>query len=280
MEQPEGLKLLSTWAQYYLHREKEESHSTPKDKLVELQQKFDDLERQGVLRRPEDVGVTAEYPNPSFLIRKPKDGYRLVTSFSDVGRYSKPQPSLMPDVDTTLRTIGQWKYIIKSDLTNAFYQIPLAKESMKYTGVATPFRGVRVYTRCAMGMPGSETALEEMMCRVLGDFVQEGFVAKLADDLYCSANIIDDLLTKFKVVLETLQKCGLRLSPAKTEVCPRSTTLLGWIWTSGELSASPHRCIGDMCTPNNSDWIRLIHWCIQGPLKGASPKCMLYRPIG
>jgi len=48
-------------------------------------------------------------------------------------------------------------------------------------------------------------------------------------------------LTKFKVVLEALQKCGLRLSPAKTEVCPRSTTILGWIWTSGELSASPHR---------------------------------------
>jgi len=53
----------------------------------------------------------------------------------------------------------------------------LAKESMKYTGVATPFRDVRVYTRCAMGMSGSETALEKMMCRVLGDFVQGGFVA-------------------------------------------------------------------------------------------------------
>ena len=39
---------------------------------------------------------------------------------------------------------------------------------MKYCGVATPFRGVRVYTRSPMGMPGSETALEELMCRVLG----------------------------------------------------------------------------------------------------------------
>ena len=33
--------------------------------------------------------------------------------------------------------------------------------------------------------PGSETALEEMMCRVLGDSLQDGTVAKLADDLYC-----------------------------------------------------------------------------------------------
>ena len=69
-------------------------------------------------------------------------------------------------------------------MTNAFFQIPLAKHSMKFCGIATPFRGVRVYTKCAMGLPGSETALEELMCRVLGDLIQDGCVAKLADDLY------------------------------------------------------------------------------------------------
>ncbi len=102
---------------------------------------------------------------------------------------AKPQPSLLPDVDSTLRTIAKWKYIIVSDLTSAFYQIPLAKKSMKYCGVATPFRGVRVYTRSAMGMPGSETALEELMCRILGDCLKDGVAAKLADDLYCGLNL-------------------------------------------------------------------------------------------
>ena len=153
------------------------------NKFVELQQKFDELEAQGVFKRPEDIGITVEYLNPSFLVTKPTGGHRLVTAFADVGRYSKPQPSLLPDVDTTLRTIAQWKYIIVTDLTSAFYQIPLSKSSMKYCGVATPFRGIRAYTRCAMGMPGSETALEELMCRVLGECLQDGIAAKLADDL-------------------------------------------------------------------------------------------------
>ena len=79
----------------------------------------------------------------------------------------------MPDVDSTLRQIGQWKYIIVTDLSKAFYQIPLSKDSMKYCGAATPFKGVRVYVRTAMGMPGSETALEELMCKVLGDLLHE-----------------------------------------------------------------------------------------------------------
>jgi hypothetical protein len=99
----------------------------------------------GVFRRPEDVGVNVEYVNPSFLIKKPSRDFRLVTAFAYVGRYSKPQP----DVDSTLRQIGQWKYLAVTDLTKSFYQIPLEKESMKYCGVVTPFRGVRVYAHSA-----------------------------------------------------------------------------------------------------------------------------------
>ena len=115
-----------------------------RDKLVELQQKFDELEQCQVFQRPENIGVTVEYLNPSFLVKKPSGGFRLVTAFTDIGCYSKPQPSLMPDIDSTLRTIAPWKYIIKSDLTHAFYQIPLSKASMKYCGVAPPFRGISI----------------------------------------------------------------------------------------------------------------------------------------
>ena len=58
-----------------------------------------------------------------------------------------------------------------------------------------------LYTRSAMGMPESETALEEMMCRVLGDFIEEGFVAKLADDLYCGGDSPEALLNNWRRVL-------------------------------------------------------------------------------
>ena len=212
-----------------------------KDRLVELQCKFDELESLGVFKRPEDIDITVEYLNPSFLVKKPNGGHRLVTAFTDVGRYSKPQPSLMPDVDSTLRQIAQWKHIIVTDLTSAFYQIPLAKESMKYCGVATPYRGVRVYTRTAMGMPGSETALEELMCRVLGDLLTAGAVAKIADDLYCGGNTPEELLHNWSLVLRSLNHSCLHLSASKTVINPRSTTILGWIWSQGQLQASPHR---------------------------------------
>lgn len=76
---------------------------------------------------------------------------------------------------------------------------------------------------------------------MLGDLVQEGIVAKLADDLYCGGNTPDELLKSFERVLRALQQNSLNLSASKTTIAPRQTTILGWVWRSGSLQALPHR---------------------------------------
>ena len=40
-----------------------------KTQLDELQNQFDELESLGVFRKPEDVPVSVEYVNPSFLVK-------------------------------------------------------------------------------------------------------------------------------------------------------------------------------------------------------------------
>ena len=132
---------------------------------------------------------------------------------------------------------------------------------MKYCGVVTPFRGIHVYNPSAMGMPGSKTALEEMMRRVLGDLLQDESVAKIADDLYCSGNTSTDLLCMWLKALKQLDKCNLRLSPTKTVICPKSTTILGRIWPEGQLSASPH-CIF-MSSSQYCEEQAIRHWFLQ-----------------
>lgn len=214
-----------------------------REKLVQLQEKFDELEQVGVFAKPEDIGVPVEYLNMSFLVPKPqnKDDFRLVTAFGEVGQYSRPQPSLMPNVNDVLLDIGRWKFIIKTDLKSAYYQIPLSKSSMSYCGTATPFKGVRVYTRCAMGLPGSETALEELMNRVLGQLIQNSNVAKIADDLYVGGDTLEEVLDVWEQVLDAMSKNKLGLSGPKTIILPQSTTILGWIWSNGTLRVSAHR---------------------------------------
>ena len=133
---------------------------------------------------------------------------------------------------------------------------------MRYCGVVTPFRGVRVYARSAMGMPGSETALEELLCRILGDLLQEGSVAKLADDIYCGGNTIVELQQNVKRQLQCFANSGLRLSATKTTICPTSTTILGWIWNMGTIQASPHR-IATLASCEAPTTVKAMRWSLQ-----------------
>ena len=209
--------------------------------LNTLQQKCDELLEQGVFCRSEDAQISVTHCNPSFLVKKSSGGNRLVTSFGSVAEYALVPPTKTTDVEEVLRHVGQWKFLIKSDLKSAYYQIPLHKDSMRYVGVNTPFKGTYVYQRSVMGLPGSEAALEEVLCRVLGDLVANGSVIKLVDDLYLGAGSVSELYEIWESVLTKLQYNGLKLSPEKTVVCPASTVILGWLWEKGSIRPTPHR---------------------------------------
>ena len=69
-----------------------------------------------------------------------------------------------------------------------------------------------------MGMPGSETALEELLSKVLGSLIAKGNVAKLADDLYIGGQTPECLFQNWCAVLDNLNNANLKLSASKTVV--------------------------------------------------------------
>ena len=211
-----------------------------RSQMEEQQAICDELEGT-VLLKPEDEGITCEYLNPSFLVNKKSGKKRLVTAFGEVGEHARPQPALMQDTNSVLRQIAEFDEIITSDLTCAYWQMELSRDSMRYCGVATPFKGIRVYGRGAMGMPGTETALEELMSRILGDLMKKGLVTKLADDIYSGGSSVSEVTLAWEKVLEALQYNGLRLSAPKTVICPKTIQILGWNWERGTIKASPHK---------------------------------------
>ena len=86
-----------------------------------------------------------------------------------------------------------------------------------------------------MGIPGSETALEEVMCHMLGHLLWEGIVTKIIADLYAGGNMPQELIENWR--MQALYKCDLLLSAFETVINLKSTTILGWIWRAGTLTA-------------------------------------------
>ena len=214
-----------------------------KNNLDALQEKFDELESQGVFARPEDVDVTVEHVSPSFLVHKSSGGFRLVTAFTTLAEYTKTLPTVMPTVETMLRTIAEWKYVIMTDLKDAFYQIPLSKESMRWCATSTPYRGLRVYLVACQGLPGSSEWLEELLCLLFGDLVQRGCLGKVADDLFIGGPDLDSLFENWAEVLQILDENGMKLKAVKTFIAPTQAQLLGWDWCNGTITASSHKLL-------------------------------------
>ena len=80
-----------------------------------------------------------------------------------------------------------------------------------------------------MGMPGSESALDEMMSCILGDLIEKGVVLRIADDIYVGANNLEELFSTWKIVHIRFHQSDIRLSATKTEILPLSTIVLAWI---------------------------------------------------
>ena len=83
-------------------------------------------------------------------------------------------------------------------------------------------------------------ALRPASC-ILGDLIQEAYVAKIADDLYVGGNSPEEVLHNWRHVLSLLQQNNLCLSASKTFIRPKKATVLEWVWSNGTLQASPHK---------------------------------------
>ena len=185
----------------------------------ELQDKFYELESVGVIAKPEQVNVKVEYLNPSFLVRKPYGGSRLVTSFCTVAQYTKPQPSLMPSADSVLRHIAKWNYIIVTDLAKAFYQVPLAHDSMKYRGVATPFKGSRVH-QIDNGHAKFRDTPRRADVHSSGRPDTRRVCNQNSDDLGIGGNTPDEALYNWSRILAALRHNNLRISTKRLLSAP------------------------------------------------------------
>ena len=134
----------------------------------------------------------------------------------------------MPDVDSTLRQIAQWENIIATDLTSAFYQIPLVRECMKYCGVATPFR----------------VAYVSMFVQPCGCQGQKPLLRNSCTEPQKSCCEIALLYYRpYTIQAYVYQPRTL----SSTHIQP---TILGWVLSKGKLQASPHRVSTlASCTP-------------------------------
>lgn len=215
------------------------------------QAKCDELESQGVLVDPKTYGIPVLHVSPSWIQQKGRakhkeledctlDELRFITAFNTLNDSIRPQPSRSCTSSTIFTFLARWKYHIFGDLNNSYFQLPVQKSLWCYLGIMTPHKGVRVMTRAGQGLLGSDVELEELLCRVLGDYIDAGHCVALRDDIIIGGNSVDEALSNYEKVLLKLNDNNLKLSPGKVRIFPSDTEIYGYRIKDGCIEPSPH----------------------------------------
>ena len=212
-----------------------------KEMMDTLANKMDELLENGVLRRPEEIGVTPVFTSPSMLVPKPDGDWRLVTDFNQLNTFIRKAPVQSPGIEETKLQLASFKYIVSIDLSQFYFQNSVDRETSQYLGVIHPYKGTLVYTVSPMGLRGSSENSYERLTRMFGDMQRDGKLCRQADALIVGGQDIFPLFSNLRTVFQRLRASNMTIKPSKLEICPAKTTLFGWEYKDQSWMPGPHK---------------------------------------
>ncbi len=218
-----------------------------------LQEVCDQLTEAGVLGIPQEDGIIIQHVSPCFLRKKQKakdkspsqldsNDVRLVVNTTELSKYLKNIPTKVTKPNEVYAALSKWKYIIKSDLYQGFFQNNLHPSAYPWCAIQTPYGGIRYFKRSIQGLVGQTEEQDELLAKILHKHLKEGRCVKIADDIFAGGKDIDEAIDNWTKIMETLRYNNLKISPEKTILFPDKVDILSWQWRQGGyLCPSPHR---------------------------------------
>lgn len=105
----------------------------------------------------------SEWSNPIVMVKKPNGKYRFCLDFRKVNGISKKDAYPLPNMNGILDKLRSARYISTIDLSQAYFQIPLAKESREVTAFSVPGKGLYHFTRMPYGLTGAPATFQRLL---------------------------------------------------------------------------------------------------------------------
>ncbi|XP_029679749.1 uncharacterized protein K02A2.6-like [Formica exsecta] len=152
----------------------------------------------------------SEWSNPIVMVKKPNGKYRFCLDFRKVNSVSKKDAYPLPNMNGILDKLRSARYISTIDLSQAYFQILLAKGSREITVFSVPGKGLYHFTRMPYGLTGAPATFQRLLDKIIGPTFEKHL------------EWLERVLTKIFVA-------GLTINPEKCEFCRSQVRYLGFI---------------------------------------------------
>lgn len=250
------------------------------DKKEVLRHQLDELLKQGIISpvsEKEDLPITS----PVVLVRKRNKNeqeftpgsreaslslYRFCVDFRYLNSQTKEFQYPIPDLQELTESFADNppNYITCIDLSQGFFQLPIATASSKLTAFNTCF-GTYQFNRLPMGLRTSPGTLQLLMDRIFHRLSYISVLCYLNDCLIFSSTF-EQHLKDLTTVFQRFREAGLKLGPKKCVFARRECVFLGHLISRDGIRPPPDRvkAVQDYPIPKSAKelqrFLGLLNW--------------------
>lgn len=215
-----------------------------------------ELEIQEMLKNGIIERSNSNFLNPLVVAKKKNNDIRLCLDMRNLNTITKKSYDCAPNVDDLFRKCLGVKYMSRLDLTSSFWQIPLEKDSRKYTAFLYKNRCYQ-FKVVPFGHVTSLAAIVKCLEIALGPEV-ESFVSGFVDDILVVSKTFDEHMQHLDVIFNKLKRANLAINKEKCEFIQSKIKFLGHIISAEGIQTDPEKICGitNFPTPRKNKDIR------------------------
>lgn len=215
----------------------------------EVDKEIEKMLDQGIIQASK-----SPYNNPMVVVAKKDGSVRLCLDARKVNAILQPDHEKMETIESLFQECTSTRYMSSLDLRSSFWQVPLTKESRKYT--AFTHRGHSYEFRVTpFGLKTSTASLVRGLRPVLQGLTH---TINFVDDLLCMSETFEDHIKHLKEIFDRLEENGLTISLEKSAFFRKKIKFLGHVLTSEGIHPDPEKiaAIHNFPAPKNIKQLR------------------------
>lgn len=214
---------------------------------------------EGVIIRPSNSPYSSEVV---FARKKDADGnftsWRFCVDYRNINKHTVKDAYPIPRITDLLRSIRGSRFFVALDLRAGYWQIPIEKESVKYTAFRCAL-GLFEFLCMPFGLTNAPATFQRLVDFLFGDLRHRGVLVYL-DDILIHGKTFDEVIGKLQIVLDRLEAEGLTVNVEKSNFFPFVLKYLGHIVKDGFLYPNPAKVskLNDIKEPTTVNDVRSL----------------------
>lgn len=215
------------------------SYPYPANLRGEVEKQITELINNGIIRPSK-----SPYNSPLWIVpKKPSPSkekkYRVVVDFKRLNSVTIPDAYPIPDINSTLASLGECKYFTTLDLTSGFHQIRMRERDIEKTAFSTA-NGKYEFTRLPFGLKNAPSIFQRMINDVLKPLIGISCYVYI-DDIIILGKTKEEHLRNIEDVFALLHQANLKVNLEKSKFFRTRVEFLGHIVTGNGILPDPEK---------------------------------------